>query len=237
MLRNFLKFMVLIFLGAPLQLVAEGDNTVTRYQDISLIQNAVKNFIHNHAGNLNGIVEVEVGQIDSRITLPNCPRLEPFMPSGSRLWGKTSVGVRCEGQFAWTIYVPAEVKVMADVLHVARPVAREQTIGFDDVSLQTVNLAQTPEGVLTDYAQAVGKLAAMNLTAGQVIRANMLRAPYIILRGQNVKLTVVGRGFSVSSEGQALSDASEGQVVQVRNTAGRVISGLARPNGIVEVQP
>ena len=237
MLRNFLKFISLIFLGVPFHLVAESDDSVTRYQEISLIKNAVKNFIHNHASTLNGIVQVEVGQVDSRITLPNCPQLEPFMPSGSRLWGKTSVGVRCEGQFAWTIYVPAEVKVMADVLHVARPVAREQTIGFDDVSLQTVNLARTPEGVLTDYAQAVGKLAAMNLTVGQPVRANMLRAPYIILRGQNVKLMVVGRGFSVSSEGLALSDASEGQVVQVRNTAGRVTSGLARPNGIVEVQP
>ncbi len=231
-----LAFILLIkisFSSLPLS----AGNTLSHYQDISLIQNAVKDFIYSHVTSPNAMVQVEVGQIDSRITLPKCPYLEPFVPPGSRLWGKTSVGVRCEGELGWTIYVPAEVKVMADVLYVTRPVARDQTIGFDDLSLQMANLTQFPEGVFTDYSQVVGKVAAMNITAGQPMRSNMVRAPFVILRGQSVKLTVVGRGFSVSSEGQALSDASDGQVLQVRNTAGRIISGLARQNGIVEVRP
>jgi len=233
-----LKLLIfLFFLKMPFPIVAENHNSLTQYQDISLIQNAIKDFIYGHVTNPTGTVQVDVGQIDGRITLPKCPQLEPFVPPGGRLWGKTSVGVRCEGDFAWTIYVPAEVKVMANVLHVARPVARDQAIGFDDVTLQMANLTQIPDGILTEYTQAVGKIAAMNLMAGQPVRQNMLRAPYIILRGQNVKLMVIGRGFSVSSEGHALSDASEGQVVQVRNSAGRIISGLARHNGVVEVQP
>jgi len=238
MFCKLLKLLVFLFLlKMPFHLVADSHDSLTQYQDISLIQNAIKDFISTHVTNPVGSVQVEVGQIDSRITLPKCPRLEPFVPPGGRLWGKTSVGVRCEGDFAWTIYVPAEVKVLANVLHIARPVARDQIVGFDDVTLQMVNLTQIPEGALTEYEQAVGKIAAMNLMAGQPVRQNMLRAPYIILRGQNVKLMVVGRGFSVSSDGHALSDASDGQVVQVRNSAGRVISGLARPNGIVEVRP
>ena len=238
MFGKLLKLLIFLFLlKMPFHLVAESHHSLAQYQDISLIQNAIKDFINEHVTNPVGSVQVEVGLIDSRITLPKCPQLEPFVPPGGRLWGKTSVGVRCEGDFSWTIYDPAEVKVMANVLHVARPVARDQTIGFEDVTLQMINLAQSPEGIFTDYEQAVGKIAVMNLTAGQPVRQNMLRAPYIILRGQNVKLMVIGRGFSVSSDGHALSDASEGQVVQVRNSAGRIISGLARPNGIVEVHP
>ena len=227
----------LLIVKMPVQLFAEGDNTLSQYQEISLIQKAVNDFIYSQAVSPSGMIQVEVGQIDNRITLPKCPQLEPFVPPGSRLWGKTSVGVRCNGQFSWTIYVPAEVKIMSNVLHVVRPVAREQIIGFDDVSIQVVNLTQIPEGVLTEHSQAVGKIAILNLTVGQPVRPNMLRAPYIILRGQNVKLMVKGRGFSVSSEGHALSDAAEGQVVQVRNSAGRIISGLARHNAIVEVRP
>ncbi len=236
-MRNRLLKSLVFLLLIKISFHLSAENTLSQYQDISLIQNAVKDFIYSHTINPNAAVQVEVGQIDNRITLPKCSRLEPFIPPGSRLWGKTSVGVRCDGEFGWTIYVPAEVRIMTNVLYVARPVARDQTIGFDDVSLQMVNLAQFPEGVFTEHSQAVGKIAAVNITAGQPVRPNMVREPFIILRGQNVKLTVVGRGFSVSSEGQALSDAFDGQVLQVRNPGGRIISGLARHNSIVEVQP
>jgi flagellar basal body P-ring formation protein FlgA len=233
--KLFKLFILLFLVKTSFQLSA--DNSLSQYQDIYLIQNAVKDFIDSHAISSGGVVQVEVGQIDNRITLPKCAHPEPFMPPGNRLWGKTSVGVRCSGELGWTIYVPAEIRIMTNVLYVVRPIARDQTIGFDDVSLQMVNLTQFPEGVLTEHSQAVGKVAAVNITAGQPVRPNMIRAPFIILRGQNVKLTVVGRGFSVSSEGLALSDASDGQVLQVRNPTGRIISGLARHNGVVEVRP
>ena len=218
-------------------LFAENHSTLSRYQEIPLIKKAVEEFIYSHTNSSSGEVQVEVGQIDQRITLPKCEKLTPFMPSGSRLWGKTSVGVRCDEQVSWTIYVQAEIKILANVLHVTQPISRDHTISYEDVAFQTVNLAQMPEGVLTDYSQVVGKIAVTNMTMGQPLRQNMLRAPYVILRGQSVKLRVSGRGFSVSSEGHALSDASEGQVVQVRNPAGRIISGLARQNAIVEVNP
>ena len=217
-------------------LFAEND-LQPRHQDISLIQKAVEEFIYSHTISSKGDIQVKVGQIDQRITLPKCEKLEPFLPSGSRLWGKTSVGVRCDKQVSWTIYVPAEVKVMGNVLHIARPLSRDQIIDYGDVEFQVVDMSQMSEGVLTEHAQAIGKLAVTSLTMGQPLRQNMLRAPFVILRGQNVKLMVKGRGFNISSEGHALSDAAEGQLVQVRNLSGRIISGLARHNAIVEVNP
>lgn len=126
---------------------------------------------------------------------------------------------------------------MADVLHIARPVSTGQTLSYEDIAPQNVNLTQMPDGILTDAAQIVGKVAATNLPAGQPIRPQMLRAPYVIMRGQTVNLVVQGRGFSIRSEGQALANAAEGQVIQVRNKSGRILSGLARANSIVEIQP
>lgn len=208
------------------------------HQEIALIKNAVEVFLYNNAANLPGQVIVNVGQIDNQLKLAKCPRLEPFAPQGSRFWGKTSVGVRCESEAAtWTIYVQAEVNVMADILHVTRSVTRGQTITHEDIALQNINLTQTPDSIFTDPNQVIGKIAATNLTAGQPLRPQMLRAPYVILRGQMVNLVVQGRGFNIRSEGKALTDAAEGQVVQVRNKSGKIISGLARNNSIVEIQP
>lgn len=209
-----------------------------QHQDISLIRNAVENFLYSNTGNIPGQVIVNVGQIDRQLILPQCSYLEPFIPAGSRLWGKTSIGVRCDNQpDSWTIYVQAEISVMTHVLHLARPIAAGQMLTYEDIASQNVNLVQMPEGILTDAAQVIGKVATSNLSAGQPIRPQMLRAPYVILRGQSVNLVVQGRGFSIRSEGQALADAVEGQVVQVRNKSGKIITGLARINSIVEIQP
>lgn len=127
------------------QLFAENHHLSSQYQEIPLIQKAVKEFVYSHTMNPAGEIEVEVGQIDKRITLPKCVNLKPFMPPGSRLWGKTSVGVRCDEHVSWTIYVQADVKIMANVLHIARPVTRDQIIDYGDVALQIVNLTQMPE--------------------------------------------------------------------------------------------
>ena len=40
-------------------------------------------------------VDVRVGQLDPRLQLQSCARIEPYLPPGTRLWGRTSIGVRC----------------------------------------------------------------------------------------------------------------------------------------------
>jgi flagella basal body P-ring formation protein FlgA len=233
-----LAFFLLMFTIFPFPLLASQHKSVQQYQEIPLIKNAVENFIYNNTANLSGQIIANVDKIDQHLSLPKCPELEPFLPTGSRLWGKTSVGVRCNSQSAtWTIYVQAEVSVMANVLHIARPISTGQALTHEDITLQNVNLTQMPDGIFTNAAQVIGKVATTNLTAGQPLRPQMLRAPYVILRGQKVSLVAQGRGFSVSSEGQALSDAAEGQVIQVRNKSGKITSGIARINSIVEIQP
>lgn len=218
--------------------IASRHKIVLPNQEISLIKNAIENFLYNNTATLPGKVIVNVGQIDKHLALPQCSQLEPFIPVGNRLWGRTSIGVRCNSEpTAWTIYVQTEINVMSDVLHTARPISTGQIITYEDIAPQNVNLTQLPEGIFTDASQIVGKIAATNLPAGQPLRPQMLRAPYVILRGQTVNLVVQGRGFNIQSEGQALADATDGQVIQVRNKSGRIISGLARPNSIVEVKP
>ena len=40
-------------------------------------------------------LEIIVGDPDPRLSLGACKTYEPFVPPGARLWGRTSLGVRC----------------------------------------------------------------------------------------------------------------------------------------------
>src|SRR5438309_6257337 len=51
-------------------------------------------------------IEVVVGQLDPRLRLAPCERIEPYLPPGVRLWGKSHIGLRCkEGRTAWNVYL------------------------------------------------------------------------------------------------------------------------------------
>lgn len=206
-------------------------------QSVQPIREAVEHFLRRETAGLPGTVSFSVGTVEPRLNVPACTPLGPFLPAGARLWGHAIVGVRCTGPTPWILYVPVEIRVVADVVHSARPLAQHQPLAEADLVLQKADLTQLPAGVLTDLRLAIGKTVANNVAGGQPLRHDMLRAPIVIQQGQSVRLVVQGRGFSVSSEGRALTPASDGQTVQVRVPSGQVVSGIARGDGVVEVRP
>jgi len=202
---------------------------------LGAIHKAVENFLRTQTAGLPGRVSYSVGTIDPRVVLPACPALEVFLPAGARLWGQTSVGVRCSGATPWNIYVTAEVRVVGNYLVTARPLSQGQVLAAADLALQAGDLTQLPGGILSDPQQAVGKTLTAALAPAQPLRQDMLRSPLVVQQGQTVKLQSSGHGFRVTAEGRALNNAQDGQVAQVRGTSGQTISGIARAGGVVEI--
>jgi flagella basal body P-ring formation protein FlgA len=204
-------------------------------QNLALVKNKITEFLETQTIGYPGSVSVHVGAIDPNLKLAQCPDIQVFMPTGSRAWGKTSVGVRCSAPSAWTIYVQATVNVIAQYLVAAAPLAQGQVVTAQDVMFENGDLAQLPAGVFTNQEQAIGRTVSISMTAGTVLRQEVLKASPVVQQGQIVTLVSKGRGFTVSAEGLAVAKANEGQVVQVKVASGQVVSGIARNGGQVEV--
>lgn len=222
------------------QNVAHANNQVQRttpsYQNIDQIRQSVKGFLTQQAVGLPGQTNVEVGSVDSHLRLAACSKLRAFLPTGSRAWGKTSVGVRCEGQVKWTIYVQAQVQVHGTYVVTAAPLHQGKVVAVEDLAIVTGDLTKMPAGVFTDMQEAVGQIVKLSMPAGTVLRENSLKIAPIIQRGQTVVVTSSGKGFKVAAEGKALSNAITGQVVQVKVASGQVIAGIAKAGGQIEVK-
>ena len=204
-------------------------------QDPAALRVNVEQFLQRQTIGLPGDVKIEIGQIDARINLPACLQPEPFLAHGSRVWGKTSVGVRCTAPSPWTIYVTANVHVFADYLVAAAPMAQGQTISNHDFTRMRGDLSTLPSGVITDPAMAVGRTTMSSLQPGAPLRQDTLRAQAAVQMGQTIRLMSAGAGFKITTEARALGNGTEGQTVQARTPAGLVISGIAKAGGIVEV--
>jgi flagella basal body P-ring formation protein FlgA len=202
-------------------------------QDHAQIKVVATALVQQQSAALPGKVSYQVNEIDQRIALPACAKLEAFLPAGSQFIGKTSVGVRCMEKNGWSIFVPVQIKVSLNLLVSARQLPLGHTLQEQDLVVQTIEASQT-EG-LTDPKQALGKVLRYGIAAGQVLREDMLRLPFSVTQGKIVQLIVQGDGFGIRNDGAALGNASEGQTVQVRTGSGRVIGGIAQANGVVEI--
>lgn len=214
----------------------QGTVAVAQNQDLDLLRKAVVEFARSQTAKLPGEVEIEVGALDERLQLTACQALQPYLPAGSRPWGRSNIGVRCQKPESWSIVVPITVKVMGEALYTARPLARGEPLTDQDFTAQRADLAQLPAGVLTDRAQALGRIPNVSVAAGLPLRAEMLRGAYVVTQGQDVRIVFSGDGFKVSSDGRALGNAALGETVQVRAASGKVVKGQASAAGVVEVK-
>jgi flagella basal body P-ring formation protein FlgA len=220
-----------LLLAAPLALA----QTPAPRQNLAALPHVVEQYLRTQAAGLPGEVKVSVGQLDQRVSLPACPAPEAFQQPGARAWGKTTVGVRCTAPTAWTIYVQAQVSVLADYVAAAVPLAQGQPIDQSQLVVLKGDIAAMPNGIITDVSQAVGSSPLVSLPSGTPLRLDTLKRRPVVQQGQAVRLVSNGSNFSVSSEAKSLGNAAEGQVVQVRTGAGGVVSGTARAGGVVEV--
>ncbi|MCE9549711.1 MAG: flagellar basal body P-ring formation protein FlgA [Betaproteobacteria bacterium] len=200
------------------------------------IREIVTAFVHEQTLNLPGQVTINVHEIDRRISLPACPSLEAFLPPGGQLLGNSSVGVRCTStKQKWTLFVPVQIKVTVNLLVASSPLQQGHVLRAEDIGNQKSELAQT--GILTDPLQAIGKVLKYSVGAGQVLKQDMLRAPYAVKQGQIVQIQVERQGFKIRADGQALNNAAEGQAVQVKTSSNQVVSGIVQSDGAVHIRP
>ena len=173
-------------------------------------------------------LEVSVGQLDPRLRLAPCARVEPYLPEGMRLWGKARIGLRCtQGTTRWNVYLPITVKAFGSGLVITTNKAGGSVLTEADLTLGEVDLAETGSLAMTDARLVVGRTLTQTVKPGQSLRQSHLRPRQWFAAGETVTVLAQGAGFSVSGEGLALTNGIEGQPVRVRTESGRVLTGLA----------
>ncbi|WP_175871707.1 flagellar basal body P-ring formation chaperone FlgA [Burkholderia sp. BCC0397] len=203
-------------------------------QDPETIRRAALAFLQQQIAGLPGKTTATVTTAFPR-GLAACTTLEPFLPTGARLWGRTTVGVRCAGERPWTVYLQAKVAVQATYYVAARQIAPGEPLSAADLVARDGDLTVLPLAVITDPAQAVGATALARISAGLPLRQDMLKSAASVSAGQTVRVVAAGPGFTISAEGSALANAAPGQSVRVRMAAGQIVTAIVKDAGTVEI--
>ncbi|MBX9833651.1 MAG: flagellar basal body P-ring formation protein FlgA, partial [Burkholderiaceae bacterium] len=181
-------------------------------------------------------MEVSVGTLDSRLRLAPCAKVEPYLPVGARLWGRTRLGLRCvQGATPWNVFLPVTVKAYGPAWVLTSNVAPGAVLTANDATESEVDWAADNTPVMANPDLWVGQVASRQLVAGQALRQNMVRAPQLFRAGAQVKVLAQGPGYAVTSAGQAMSAAGAGETVRIRMANGKIVGGIVGADGTVEV--
>lgn len=182
-------------------------------------------------------MEVQMGQLDSRLRLAACAKVEPYLPTGSRLWGRTRLGLRCvQGSVHWNVFLPITVRAYGPAWVAQGNIPMGTTLSAADVASSEVDWAEDNAPVFANAQDFIGMVTTRALASGQALRQNMVRSPALFSAGAPVQVIVDGGGFSVTASGKAMTAAGQGQQVRVRMDNGRLVTGTVNAQGVVLVQ-
>lgn len=215
--------------------VTQQELKSNRFQSLESIEVIAKQYLIGQTQGVNGRSVVNVSALDKFLKIERCDTMEAFIPSGSKAWGKTTVGVKCSKPLNWTLYMQAQVSVFTQYVSTAKPLTTGQTIGIDDITLLEGDLSLLPSGVFTDPNDVIGKIAGSAIPSGIPLKIDFIKAPFVVSQGQSIKVVSNGKGFSVSNDAQALNNAREGQIVKAKTASGLIVSGIAQASGQVHV--
>lgn len=223
--------------GAPALTYAQAVGAKPEFIDATQrwLDSAVSNIRPSGAAPLR--MEVAVGELDSRLRLASCARVEPYIPVGTRLWGKTRLGLRClEGSTKWNVFLPVTVRAFGAAWVIKGDVASGTTLTESDAVEAEVDWAEETSPIVASPSQWVGQVASRALTTGQALRQVMIKPAQVFQAGAQVRVVAQGAGFQIASDGQALSAGVVGRPARVRMDNGRVMTGVVLDNRTVKLE-
>ncbi|MFY8083129.1 MAG: flagellar basal body P-ring formation chaperone FlgA [Rubrivivax sp.] len=182
-------------------------------------------------------VEVVPGQLDPRLSLAPCQKVDVFIPAGQRAWGRTRIGLKClQGPVPWNVTLPLTVRLWAPALVAAGPLPAGTMLTGSHLRMSEVDWAERDSPVLFLETAALGRTLATALSPGAPVRQEHLRKRQWFDAGDTVRLHAVGPGFIILAEGVAITPGIEGQNARIRTESGRTITGTPVGQRLAEVQ-
>jgi len=178
----------------------------------------------------------EVQWKDPKIDFPSCPKpLKVEAIQKEKAWGQVFVTLKCESTKPWVRPGAIYVAVNGRYMVAARALKAGQVLAPNDWRWAEGELSKLADSVLEDPDLVKDLELSRNFQPNSAFRLNDFRAIAVIKTGDQVRVSMVGRAFTIDASGQAMADAPLGATVRVKIADGKIIQGRVVSPGSVEV--
>lgn len=141
----------------------------------------------------------------------------------------------CKSPQNWTLFLTAIIKKKQNYFITRRPLKRGEIITPQDVQPKYDAKSSTVSNSVTKLDELNNLAAAHDIKMGAVLRQSDLSEPILVTRYQQVKIINKSNGFSVTTSGKSLNNATKGHAVRVQLSNKLVITGKAVSTDTIEI--
>ena len=211
-------------------------------QDVpeAAVRQALEGFLTESLGVGAEDTSLRTLELPGAIRVPEGPyTIRVLPPPGVALVGR----VRLALEFAVadrpvkTVWVTADIARFGRIVVARRSVARGEVLAADDLDVDRRDLSALPRDLVTEPADAAGKIARTALLPYAPIRNDQLTVPPTVHRGDAVLLVAERGGLRITAPGEVKEDAGRGERVRIVNRAShKELIGRVRDAGTVTVE-
>lgn len=133
------------------------------------------------------------------------------------------------------MFLNASIKQKQHYFITRRPLKRGEIITSQDLQFTYDSNASTVTNFVKKLDELNNLAAAHDMKIGTILKQNDLIEPILVTRYEQVKIINKSNGFSISTFGKSLNNATKDHTVRVQLANKRVITGRAVATGTVEI--
>lgn len=180
--------------------------------------------------------DISFPSLSSQYQLPDCAdhwQLSVLRPLQA---GRNGIEIQCSQPY-WKQNVAIQLHSYKQVAVLARPVEIGQRLSAEDVSFIRHDAGTLSKNSLIHPEQVVGREIKRSLKAGTVLNSDMLDAPLLIKRGEQVSIILIRPSLKIEMAGTALSAGRLDERIPVRNNSSQItVNARVIATGIVQVE-
>ena len=168
-------------------------------------------------------LHLKVSPIDKRINYPVCQTGLVGNIVQNEIKSTTSVKVSCLDEKQWTTYIRVRVTILQQAVVTNSSLSKGQILNQNNIKSTYINKTHIRNGAHTYADLLYGARLKRNISANNVIKD---RDVCFVCKGDKVSINATTAGLSIKAFGVALSDATIGGTVRVKNSqTPRIIVG------------
>ncbi len=139
--------------------------------------------------------------------------------------------------WAGTAFAATPTSTAARIVVPVRDILRGEVIGETDLTFADVTGTALAPTTVTKFEALTGMQTRRVLRAGEALRAEDVRRPVVVTKGQTVTMTFRLPGVELSAMGRALAEGGIGDTVTVQNPASfRMVTATITGPGTVRAE-
>jgi flagella basal body P-ring formation protein FlgA len=181
--------------------------------------------------------DFDIGNIDPRFNEKVCSVPLEFSLNRSPLTqANLTVLAECKDQTPWKIYITSKFNVYGDVVYASNSIPRSHSIQKQDLEIKEIAINQHYYAHFSSIDEVIGMIAKRSIRQGSPIQANLLQAPKLVKRGDEVVIVASTQGIMIKMRGTAMQDGELGQQISVKNNQSeRIVKARVSDSGLVSV--